>query len=58
MKHETNGDIFMMKDEQVFRKVDDNCIDPEIRIKDMDETGVDVQGKSQFNFKVSLNSTG
>ena len=42
----------MMKDEQVFRKVEANCIDPDIRIKEMDETGVTTQGLSS---KVTIN---
>lgn len=43
LKYEDNGDINMMKDDQLFRKVDPNCIEPEIRIKEMDETGVTTQ---------------
>lgn len=33
----------MMKGDQVFREVDENCFDTGIRKKEMDETGVDIQ---------------
>jgi len=33
----------MMKGDKVFREVEENCFQPEARIKEMDETGVDIQ---------------
>lgn len=33
----------MMKGDQVFREVDENCFDTGVRKKEMDETGVDIQ---------------
>ncbi len=33
----------MMKGDQVFREVDANCFDETVRIKEMDETGVNIQ---------------
>jgi aminocarboxymuconate-semialdehyde decarboxylase len=33
----------MMKGDKVFREVDDNCFDAALRIKEMDETGVNMQ---------------
>lgn len=33
----------MMKGEKVFREVEDNCFEPAVRLKEMDETGVTVQ---------------
>lgn len=41
--HCDDGTCDMMKDETFFRKVKPNCFSPEARIKEMDETGVDVQ---------------
>lgn len=33
----------MMKGDHVFREVEDNCFNAELRLKDMDETSVDIQ---------------
>ena len=34
-----------MKDEEFFRKIDSNCYDPEIRIKEMDKAGIKIFNK-------------
>ena len=33
----------MMKGDQLFREVEENCFRPAIRISEMDQTGVDIQ---------------
>ena len=33
----------MIKDDKVFREIEENCWDPEIRIKESNEVGVDIQ---------------
>ena len=38
-----NCDACMMKGDKLFRVVEENCFREEVRIKDMDHTGIDVQ---------------
>ena len=39
MHDQCNGKAKMMRDGKLFRIVDQNCWDPETRLKEMDETG-------------------
>ncbi|EDQ92644.1 uncharacterized protein MONBRDRAFT_13314 [Monosiga brevicollis MX1] len=44
LDHLENGNANMMKDDgKFFREIEPNCWDPEVRLKEMAETGVDVQ---------------
>jgi len=43
LQHEEDGKCRMVKGGKLFRVVEPNCFDPEVRIKECDNCGVDVQ---------------
>ena len=50
LHHHCERKAKMMKDDVFFREIDDNCWDPEVRIKDCDNDKIDVQVLRQINF--------
>lgn len=43
LEHHANCKAKMMQGDKFFREIESNCWDPEVRMEDCDETGVDVQ---------------